>query len=142
MQLKLELQICKNLMNWTEENPPWPSKTAAKEKPSRPPGLTRISSSISSRKPCKAMEPHLTPATSVKDEGVSMAMAEQHRPLLVVVKLFLRLLMLEDETPRSLVNRNLWICGLDNAIGEEEEGFRVEAKGKSKIVVDSFLEDK
>lgn len=66
----------KNLRNWTEANPPCPSNTAAKEKPWRLLGRRTISSSISSRGPCKETDPHLIGGESVKDEGASMAMAE------------------------------------------------------------------
>lgn len=65
------------------------------------------------------------PATSDKDDGASMAMAEQQRPLHVLATVFLRMLLLELERPWSLVTSNLWMCGLDSAIRAEkrrEEG--------------------
>lgn len=69
-----------DLRNWTEEEPPWPSKTAANENPSSPSVRTTTSSSISSRRPWRLVYPHRTPV--VREDGASIAMAEQqHRPL-------------------------------------------------------------
>lgn len=123
-----------HLRNWTEEKPPWPSKTAAKEKPSRGSlGRRMISSSISSRGPCKATDPHLIAGASVKDDdGASIAMAEQHPLLLLLLLMLLKLnflwlwrFCLELERVLlwlwlwSLLKRlNLCVCGLDNAIGK------------------------
>lgn len=104
----------------TEDNPPWPSNTAAKWKPSKPSELTRISSSISSLRPCRAVDPHRTPATPpVSDDGASIARAEQHGVLALVVVLllvyFLGGLKLELQW-FSFVKRNFCNCGVSSAI--------------------------
>lgn len=108
------------LRNLTEEKPAWPSKTAANENPSRPSGRTTMSSSISSRAPCRVVEPHRIRASSVKEEDcASMAMAEQLLILAFTVKLLL-LLALDVDLKLSwqlyLVNRNLCTCWLNKAM--------------------------
>jgi hypothetical protein len=61
------------LRNWTAEKPAWPSKTAAKEKPSRrEPVRSTTSSSISSRAPCSLALPHRM-ASSSEDGGPAAA---------------------------------------------------------------------
>jgi hypothetical protein len=115
------ISILPNLRNLTEEKPPCPSNTAANENPSRPSHRTTTSSSISSRGPCWVVEPQRTPATAVKDDGASIAIAEQHRLLALVEQVdFLggfKLELLEW----SFVSRNFCNCGLSSAIAREFE---------------------
>jgi hypothetical protein len=80
------ISILPNLRNLTEEKPPCPSNTAANENPSRPSDRTTASSSISSRGPCRVVDPQRTPATPVSDDGALIAIAEQHRLLALVVQ--------------------------------------------------------
>lgn len=90
------------LRNCTEEKPPCPSNTAAKEKPLSESDRRRTSSSISSREPCSRVDPHRMPTTPVTEEGESMAMAEQQGRflyLLVLAAVLQQLLL--------LLNRNL-----------------------------------
>lgn len=90
-----------------------------------------ISSSISSRGPCKATDPHLIAGASVKDDdGASIAMAEQLPLLLLLLLMLVKLYFLCGfclELERVLVwlwlwsllkRLNLCVCGLDNAIGK------------------------
>lgn len=56
-----------------------------------------------------------------------MAMAEQHRPLVVVVKVFL-CVVLEVERVWSLHKRNLCMCGVDRAMMEDSDSEGKEEK--------------
>ena len=119
-----------NLRNLADENPPWPSKTAANKNPSSPSDRTTTSSSISSLGPCRLVEPHRIPGASVSAEDcVSMAMAEQlvlnlvlsftaTKPLIVLVLLFL----LREWQFVYLVKRNLCNCWLNKAISYQNWG--------------------
>jgi hypothetical protein len=75
-----------------------------------------ISSSISSRAPCKLVEPHRIPATSVKEDGPSIAIAEHWLLGRVAKKKFLVGILVLEWPQWSLVDRNLSNCGLNNAI--------------------------
>jgi len=77
------------------------------------------------------MEPHRTPGTSVKEDGASMAMAEQQRPLLVVLKVFL-CVVLEAARLWSLQKRNLCKCGVERAMMEDSDS---EGKQKKESVL-------
>lgn len=114
--MNIEIQLGANLRKFTEEMPPWPSKTPAKENPSTPSDRTMMASSISSRGPCKLADPQRIPATSVKEDGASIAIAEHWLLTLTGRKLFL----VEDlrlEAPQwSLVRRKVSNWGLSNAI--------------------------
>lgn len=118
------MKFGQNLRNLTEEMPAWPSKTAANENPWRPSERTTTASSISSRPPCKLVEPHRIPAISLNEEDwASMAMAEQLRILaaFTVTRLLLFLLVvmdLEEEEERLLYSFaiNLCNCWLSKAI--------------------------
>ena len=72
------------------------------------------------------MDPHLIPATSVKDDGASMAMAEQDRLLHVMEKLFTLHVMVVLQAGRlwNLVKWNLCMCGHDKAMGSSAARIR------------------
>lgn len=72
------------------------------------------------------MDPHRTPGTSVKEDGASMAMAEQQRPLLEVLKVFLWV-VLEVERLWILQERNVCMCGVERAMMEDSD-----SEGKEK----------